>query len=185
MVPGSHPRATATWRSRRFMRNSDGLSAVEFALIVPIMIMLYVGAVEFSHALTIDRRVTTVASATADLVAQAETITDAQIEDVFEAASSILSPYSTSPLSIVVTSVVADDDNKTTVDWSAARNATPHAENAAFPLPEGLTQPFSSVIVAEVRYDYQPTVGEYITGGITLTETFYLRPRRSLTVVKN
>lgn len=168
----------ALWRDRR------GISAVEFALIVPIMITLYVGAVEFSHALTIDRRVTTVASSAADLVAQSEELTDSELQDIFKAAGSIMAPYSTSPLKMVLTSVVADVNNKTTVDWSAASSGSAYAKNANFALPAGLTQPFSSVIVAEVTYNYDPAVGQFLSGGITMTEKFYLRPRRSLKVAK-
>ncbi|MCG8560905.1 MAG: pilus assembly protein [Hyphomicrobiales bacterium] len=169
-------------RLRGTAGDERGLSAVEFALIVPIMISLYLGAVEFGHALTIDRRVTSVASATADLVAQVETMDSSAVTDVFEAATAILTPYATSPLSIVVTSVVADEDNKTTVAWSCARNGTAHPDDSSYTLPAGLTQPFSSVIVAEVSYVYDPPVGQYLTGGITMGETFYLRPRRSLEV---
>lgn len=182
LLRGPSPKRSLVARLRSTAGDERGLSAVEFALIVPIMISLYLGAVEFGHALTIDRRVTTVASATADLVAQVETMDSSMVTDVFEAATSILTPYATSPLSIVVTSVVADADNKTTVAWSCARNGTAHPDDSAYTLPEGLTQPFSSVIVAEVRYVYDPPVGQYLTGGITMGETFYLRPRRSLEV---
>jgi Flp pilus assembly protein TadG len=159
-----------------------GLSAVEFALILPIMITMYIGAVEFSHALTVDRRVTSVASAAADLTAQAEQVTSASMQDIFTASTSIMTPYSTAPISIVVTSVVADANNDTTVDWSCAYNGSPHSKGSGFSLPAGLTQPFSSVIVAEVTYNFMPTVGRYMTGGINMKDEFYLRPRRSLTV---
>lgn len=173
-----------TDRLRAWRRDERGLSAVEFALILPIMITLYIGVVEFSHALTIDRRVTAVASAAADLVAQSEEVSDSDLLDIFTAASSVMLPYSAVPISIVLTSVVADEDNETTVDWSSAHNGTAHAENSDFALPDGLTQPFSSVIVAEVSYTYDPPVGQFLTGGVNLTDTFYLRPRRSLTVEK-
>ena len=54
-------------RFGRAAQDERGISAVEFALILPIMISMYLGAVEFGHALTIDRRVTSVASSAADL----------------------------------------------------------------------------------------------------------------------
>lgn len=171
-------------RLSRLARDESGLGALEFALILPIMLTMYIGAVEFGHALTIDRRVTSVASSAADLVAQVEEVCDDNIDDIFTAAESILTPYTTGPLSIVLTSVVADAENKTTVDWSSAHNGTPRPENTAITLPTGLTQPFSSVIMAEVSYTYDPPVSETLTGGITMSETFYLRPRRSLTVEK-
>ncbi len=162
--------------------DTRGVSAVEFALILPVMITMYIGAVEFSHALTVDRRVTAVASAASDLAAQTEEVSSNSVLDIFTAATSIMTPYSVAPISIVLTSVVADEDNTTTVDWSCAQNGAPHSTGSSFTLPDGLTQPFSSVIAAEVSYDYQPPIGRYMVGGINMTETFYLRPRRSLTV---
>lgn len=169
-------------RLQALRRDVSGLSAVEFALLLPIMITMYVGAVEFSHALTIDRRVTSVASTAADLVAQVENITPTEIDDVFDASTSIMLPYNASTISIVLTSVVADASNVTTVGWSCARNGSAHSQGSSITLPTGLTQALSSVIMAEVSYTYTAPVGQFLTGGINLTETFYLRPRRSLTV---
>ncbi len=59
--------------ARRFGRKIDGIAAVEFALIVPIMLCMFIGTVELSQAITVDRRVTQVASTTADLVARQKT----------------------------------------------------------------------------------------------------------------
>ena len=177
-------RLALTGRKNAFLRDEKGLGAIEFAIIVPLMVTMYLGAVEFGHALTIDRRVTSTASATADLVAQVEQVNDADIADIFAAATSILSPYNTAPLSIVVSSVYADENNDTKVRWSESHNGTAHAPESAYSLPPGLTQPFSSVIVAEVSYTYDPPVGQFLTGGVTMSETFYLKPRRSLEVEK-
>jgi Flp pilus assembly protein TadG len=174
------PDGPLSWR-----RDQRGVSAVEFALVLPLIISMYVGAVEFSHALTIDRRVTSVASAAADLVAQSEEVSSSDLQDIFTASSSIMLPSPASPVTLVRTSVEADEDNETAVAWSCGSNGgEAHAEDEDYDLPEGLTQPFSSVIVAEVSYKYTPLVGEHLTGGITMSDTFYLRPRRSMTVEK-
>ena len=78
--------------ARRLANDTRGLSAVEFALILPVMITMYMGAVEFSHALTIDRRVTSVASSAADLAAQSKQVTSDSVTDIFTAANSIMQP---------------------------------------------------------------------------------------------
>ncbi len=169
-------------RLRALAHDTHGVSAVEFALILPIMVTMYFGAVEFSSALTVDRRVSSVASAAADLAAQAEEVTSNSVQDIFTAATSIMLPYSADSISIVLTSVVADANNDTTVDWSCAQNGSAKSQGSAYTLPAGLTQPFSSVIVAEVAYSYTPPISQYLTGGLNMTETFYLRPRRSLAV---
>jgi len=167
---------------RKAADDKSGLSAIEFALVLPVMITMYVGAVEFSHALTVDRRVSSVASAVADLTAQTDKVSESQIQDIFTASTSIMTPYTASPISIVITSVVADPDNTTTVEWSCAHNGSAHAQGSQITVPAGLTQPFSSVVVAEVTYNYTPPLGQFITGGLTMSEKFYLRPRRSIKV---
>ena len=60
--------------------DTHGVSAVEFALILPVMITMYIGAVEFSHALTVDRRVTAVASAA--VVVDADVMRCSQIQQI-------------------------------------------------------------------------------------------------------
>ena len=47
------------WRGIRGLRyNEQGISAVEFALIAPLLIILYLGAIELSLLMEVDRRVT-------------------------------------------------------------------------------------------------------------------------------
>ena len=181
-----------TWCSRkarwfcRALADRRGVSAIEFAFIAPVVIALYVGAVQLGNALTINRRVFSVASTTADLAAQVKSVSTGDLQDITSAASSILTPYSTAPLKIVVSSVVADNNNTTTVDWSFATNgATPHAKNSRVTLPAGLTQANSSVIMAEVTYAFTPLLnlrGYFNPGPFTMGRTFYERPRLSFTV---
>jgi Flp pilus assembly protein TadG len=174
---------------RRGLREERGVSAIEFALIAPVMLVLYVGAVEIGNALTIDRRVSLVASTAADLVAQKKTTSNAELKDVANAATGILTPYTTKPLKIVLTSVVADQNNKGKVAWSyASTGGGARPKNSAYTVPEGLTQANTSVIVAEVSYDFSPLLnlsGLPNPGFFKMSQTFYARPRKSLTVAKS
>jgi len=74
------------------------MAAVEFALLVPILATLLLGTLEFSQALTIDRRVTQIASATADLVAQTDKITTSDFNDIMKIVEQLMKPYPTAPL---------------------------------------------------------------------------------------
>lgn len=178
-------------RRVRWIGNCRGTSAVEFAIIAPLLITLYAGAVEVGNALTIYRRTDQIAYTAADLVAQSKSVSKADLEDITAASSSILTPYSTAPLSIVLTSVVADSNGNTTVAWSYGMNAAAHTVGAAFTLPTGITAPGSSVIVAEVKYAYSPLLNIKTSatsstskndGAFTMSRVFYSRPRQSLTV---
>ncbi len=173
------------WRTLR--EDKGGFAAVEFAMVVPIMIVLFLGSVEFSLALSYDRRVTAISSATADLVAQEEEVDSNYLDDVMKIADGLLPPDADfADLDIKLVSVVTDADSNVTVSWSYNRTGgTPYAQDSAYnDLPADLVEPLSSVIVSEVSYVYNPPVGHFITGNITLSERFFLRPRKSLQVTK-
>ena len=48
----------------RWRADASGMAALEFAFIVPIMGVMFIGAVELSQAIIVDRRVTQIASST-------------------------------------------------------------------------------------------------------------------------
>ncbi len=60
-------------RIRGFSRDTRGVAAVEFALILPLLLLLYIGSVEATLLYTTDRGVATIASTVADLVARSKT----------------------------------------------------------------------------------------------------------------
>lgn len=167
-----------------FTGNTRGMVAVEFALIIPLMITIYFGTVETTNAMTASRRVTNVAQTAADLTAQAAAVSTSDINDIFAASTAILAPFPTSAIKITITSVVANSSNATTVSWSKAygTGATALVAGKAVALPAGLTVANSSVVMVTVAYTYTSPVGTFITGPIVMTETAYLKPRRSVSV---
>src|SRR5215475_658066 len=91
------------WRATRFtayefLADGRGLAATEFAVIVPLMLVMFFGTVEFSSAVAIDRKVTLVARTLADLTSQAlNSVTDNYLQNVFTASIAITTPYSATP----------------------------------------------------------------------------------------
>ena len=59
---------------KRFRRSRDGMAAAEFAMLLPVLLTLFFGVMEFSLALACRADVANVASTAADLVAQDGTI---------------------------------------------------------------------------------------------------------------
>ncbi|MHA1545707.1 MAG: TadE/TadG family type IV pilus assembly protein [Alphaproteobacteria bacterium] len=169
----------------RFGSDARAVSAVEFALILPVMITIYLGSVDVTQILTADRKVTNVASSLADLVAQSTQISDSEVANIFDAATAIMKPLPTAGLGIIVTSVVVDNNDDVVVAWSEASNASAYTPGEGITLPTGIIEAGSSVIMAEVTYTYSSPVVELVAGGsIDLDDKFYLRPRRSLTVAR-
>jgi len=169
--------------AHRLKRNDKGVAALEFAMIAPIMVALYLGSVELHHALSADRRVTELAGATADLVAQSSDISG-EMDKIFEAASIYLKPFGVVPLRITVVSICHAKNNLGKVDWSAEYNGGVHtyAHEDPISLPLGddgkpvLTIIGSSLILAEVTYNYTSPLGKYVHSAV-LADHYYLRPR--------
>ncbi len=168
----------------RLKRDNKGVAALEFALIAPIMVTLYMGSVELHHALSADRRVTDLAGATADLVAQSADISG-QIDNIFDAASTYLKPYGVENLHITVSSICHAGDDTGRIDWSANYvngGVKSYARMEVVPLPLDaddkpvLTIKGTSLILAEVSYEYTSPLGKYVNS-MTLSDHYYLRPR--------
>jgi len=107
----------------RFARDQQGIAATEFALVLPIMLTLFGGAVELSNFLTVERKVLSVVQTTADLIGQETDISASDISDIYSATLQILDPYPTTGLSIGVSSVVFDEDTAAaSEDWTSSYN---------------------------------------------------------------
>ncbi len=176
---------------RRLDRDERGVAAIEFAMIVPIMFFLFVGSIEFSQALTVDRRVTQSASSSADLIARSPTagLTESQVDGQLRIIDQLIEPYELSQLTVKIFSVKAvavpggpPGSINYVVDWSRDnRGGTPMARNAPYTgIPNGLLSAGESVIIAEATYNYTPLIFKYfITSAFDLKEKFYLKPRNA------
>ncbi len=163
-------------------KDNRGVSAVEFALIAPVMIVILFGVIELSLMLTADRKVTRATSAIADLVAQDDIITASEMTDIFIASGAIMQPYDTTGLKMRVSSVVMAANGSVAVDWSQGKQMTPRAAGSKVSVPSGLLQPNTSIIMAEVNYNYTSSLGTFLSAPILFKDTFYLRPRRTAKV---
>jgi Flp pilus assembly protein TadG len=175
-----HGGGAVVWsRLRGLRRDTSGHAFLEAALIFPILISLFLGISEFSEALTVSRRIEAAAGTSADLVARLRTVSSAELAQIKPMVEEMFRPFPTTSIGLVISSVVADDDNTTTVAWSYADGAGASAHNAgsALGLPAGLTEPNTSVIVAEVNYTFNSTLAVLIVGDKPMRAEGYMRPR--------
>lgn len=161
----------------RLGRDRRGISAVEFALLAPFMLALYLGSAQLTLALTADRKVSNTANIVADLVTQDDTITNGDLGNIYAAADAVLQPFSSAPLTLRITSVRMDMDGEIFVDWSEGRGVPPLDTDSLPPMPDGLLAPMNSVVMVEARYAFQTNIGELTRTPIILSDTAYLRPR--------
>jgi len=194
--------------TRRFRDDRSGLAAVEFALILPVMVTLFFGIVELSQALSARADVANMASVAADLVAQESTVTPADMQNVYDAARTVLYPFNAAPLTVTVYSIVDDGKQGTggKVAWSCTcSGATGACANGPTGVPtdgygasggqttggaiiaatniDSKTKQTAyggsgSVIIAKVDYAYSSSTTRMFTGDIKMSNVFYSKPRR-------
>ena len=193
------PMQKMSLRVRDLLNDRSGLAAVEFAMIFPMMVVMYFGVVEISSAISVDRKATQVARTLSDLTSQSVSVADADLINFGQAAKAIMTPYPASELKSSITEVYVD---KTTgvarVQWSRALtiDASGNVTIAATPprnpgdvvvLPPGLVVAKawgSYVIWSEVSYKYTPAVGYVLaTTGITFRDASFTRPRLTQCVI--
>lgn len=175
---------------RRLRRDERGVSAIEFALIAPIMILFYFGLAEVTQVMMAQRKAIRTASAVGDIVAQRPAIKitgPGGINDVFDMAETLMTPYPTATqLKICLASIVANAAGVKTVSWSRAKNgATCPAAGATIAnadLPPNIIGANESAIMSRVTYSYSGPTNMVIKANPTFTKTFYLRPRSSSVV---
>jgi Flp pilus assembly protein TadG len=171
-------------RLARLQGDERGVSAVEFALLLPLMLTLYLGAVEISQAISADRKVTMTSRTIADLVSQVQTIDNAGVTDVLNASSSVMAPFGTATLKATVTSVTIDAKRKATVAWSQSLDGkAAHSPGDVVTLDDSLNVANTTLIWSEVSYIYTPAIGYIITGPLTLKDQLYMAPRLSNCVI--
>ena len=166
---------------RRFAPASDGIAAVEFAMVLPIMLAMWIGTVEVQQAIAVSRKSILVSRTLADLTARATTINNAGMTNIFNATTAVLAPFPTTTLGMVVTSIKRNGANQNLVVWSDARGpgVASHPPNTPMTLPLGiLTSANQSVILAESKYLYTPAVAWFMSSsGFTIDESTYMVPR--------
>lgn len=172
-------RGTFLTRLRKFARDKRGVSAVEFAVLSPVMIGMYLGGVEISDGIGIDRKVTMTAGAMANLAAQVATISSSDMTDILRASSAIMSPYPTGPLKITISCLNIDGNQTAKVKWSETSGGAKRSTGSTVALPAALAVANTQLLLSEVSYGYRPIVGYVITGTLTLSENMYMSPRIS------
>jgi Flp pilus assembly protein TadG len=170
----------------RLARQEGGIAAVEFALILPILIVLWFGGVEVTQALSVDRRLNNLASAIGDLVARSKVITWADIDNIFDIAPGAMFPYcrtetecTNEGLQMRVSAVTMNSAGTAKVAWSRAHGTTAYTVNQTVDtlVPATLRVPDTQIVVAEVFYTYSPAVGYVITGDRDLDDRMFFVPR--------
>jgi Flp pilus assembly protein TadG len=191
----------AAWiegRVSAFVRETKGVAAIEFALILPLMVLTYFGMVVVTTGLSVDRKLTLVARGLADLTSRKSSISDAERDEIFALASEMMQPYGGSQVRMRLSSIVVRQKAGTTdpsqvegrVCWTETpAGRVPKSENLSagqtITVPAGFNTANTSYILARVEYDYVPFITQGIMGPKMLDETTPWPVRNVAQVARN
>ena len=154
-------------RLHRFLRGRDGVAIVDFALVVPVLVFLLLGAMEVGRYVLLNQKLSRLAISTSDLTSQAKHAVVADINQIFAAAKYTMRPFDIGTRGLVFITSVSTDDTvpiTPTVDWQMSGGGTGTftsqvgtATGATATLPPNFTMDANqNIIIAEVFYTYQP-----------------------------
>jgi Flp pilus assembly protein TadG len=162
-----------------------GVAAVEFAIIVPFMLALYIGGVELGDGMAIQVKVTDTAHIVADITTQNTSINNATMLNILNASTATIAPYSSSNIIVTISEVSTNSSGVATVTWSDSFNGAARTIGQPMTLPTSLAgQANISLILGEVAYTYTPNLGGSITGTVSISDSYYLFPRNSTSITR-
>ncbi|MGM4887568.1 TadE/TadG family type IV pilus assembly protein [Tardiphaga sp. 604_B6_N1_1] len=184
--------ALAAWRRALLLRDDTrGVSAVEFAMIIPLMFLMFFGMLDVSNGFAVDRKVSQISQGMADLASRYTTLAETDVSNFFIIADAMLTPYDKTQLKATISQVYIDPSSKTAkVVWS--RGDQKKDVGTVVSVPTNLIVKDANgnyvanqyLILGEANYTYVPTIGWVVPkGGLTLSDAMYTRPRQTSCVV--
>jgi Flp pilus assembly protein TadG len=173
-------------RVKYFLRNTQGIALAEFAIMLPVLMTLFYGAIEVTRYILIAQKVEKLAHSVADVTAQSSIVTIVSLNQVLSATSDIMNPYSMGANGRVIISslyrtVGAADAS---VNWRYEGGGTLTATSAlgavgATPaMPSGFTfDERENVMAAEVFYRFSPLISSQFFGTTTVYRIAFYKPR--------
>lgn len=170
-------------RLRHFFKDERAVSAVEFALLLPVMILIYAGVADVSRGVDANRKVNRVASVVGDLVSRQISVFPAQLDDIFMIGASIMLPSAKSPeikISFLKVERIQNGANfKVTLEWSRkTRSFDDKRGMGPTEVPENLRREAMNYIRVETQYTYQPLLS-VVLPSINMDEVYFVSPRYS------
>ncbi len=192
MTPRSSLKRLRFPQLQRFARSVTGVATVEFAFLIPILMLMTFGTFEVGRAVIVHKRMQRATDMVADLVAREEslgssyTAADDALDGIMRAAEHSMHPYSRAPLKMGIMSIRANitNANNTTVEWSYNFNGKGGVTicPAAKAMPQtGMLQAGNTAIMVETEYQYTPLLTNIIPGlvvPILFKDTMVYSPRK-------
>lgn len=171
------------WTVKRFLRDRQGVGGVEFAILAPMLIVLYLMAFELTMGLSVVKKTSMASSTIADLVARQETVNKAFLATMTDVSGAVFVPYASNDLVIKVSGIKIDAAKSPKVIWSWSNTGVaPYAVGTVPPVPADMLAADTFLVRSEVSVShelmmYLPGLSGTQAKSLTIAREFYFRQR--------
>lgn len=163
--------------------DQHGVAMIEFALVLPLLLLLYLSSVELTNALACQRKLSATSRFVADTVSQSVVIEAAQLNDIINTAQVIMAPYSLDGFALKVSALQTGLNGSTTIVWSRALHTSSAARDTTTNLPVNLAERGRFLIRVETFYDFPKISPLSLPVPIHLHDELFMAPRQSRTIL--
>jgi Flp pilus assembly protein TadG len=162
---------------RRFAASTRGVAAIEFAMILPILVTIFLATFDGGRAIATYMKVRSATYALASITNQYASIAASDMTSILGATSVVMAPYTSSTPAVTISQITINSTGKATIEWSATQGGTARTVGSTITPPSAMIVNGSYLILAEVGYKYTPVFGFFGSGGITFSDNLYVTPR--------
>ena len=163
-------------RARNLMTHQGGTALIEFALVLPIMITLFLGVFEGTRIVAASMRLANAAQSVADMIAQQSNITSTTMTNFCNGGQLSMTPLSGTSLKVAVAEVT-NNNGSLVVDWNDTTcNSATTIANATTLATTLVPNANDSVVIVQATYAYTSPISYVLSSSYTLTQTAYQRP---------
>lgn len=166
------------WCAGRLARCASGIAAVEFALVLPVMVLMLLGVTEVTYGVNLYRKLTLVSRSIADMSSRGSQMSSALMKDIFGASKLVLKPFDAEAASVGITvssvKVTPVGSNFVAeIDWtcSSGPDAPPQTKGDPATAPSAFKDASRATYFmwVQTRLPYKPMFGRTFTGTMILT----------------
>lgn len=173
------PVNTPKEKSDMLLRNESGVALTEFALCIPVLLIIYLGSFVISDAIACNRKVTVATRTITDLTTRYPNMTETDVSTILNASAQVMAPYNQADALVRVSEIQVTDASHAKIIWSRSINGQKLIANNVISIPNGMASIGSYLIFGEVNYAYTPIISYGFLKPTGIYDRIYMSPRLS------